>query len=294
MRATSAGITSATVARYSITVAEPADSLLNFWRPCFTPPMKHDSPNTRSRLPMMLPVIEALTISVWWARRATMAMISSAALPNVALRNPPSVGPDRRARCSVADPMRPAAGTSDTAAVTKTHIETPLCQRNHRLIGAATRSRFSQLPVTIRSNWVAGDGMRHYQSGFRPHLPSENSRTWRRPGGSNFIEIVIYLVIDLLSEPVVEILSGYLIQTSQKRCTTRGCPYFATASHFLTARMSAHGCEPSLRTRRLRDGSTYERDDQAVGERKGFRVRCRERRQRVFLPPVRVQRLQVR
>ena len=42
---------------------------------------------------MMLPVIEALTTSMWPARSATIAMISSAALPNVALRNPPSVGP---------------------------------------------------------------------------------------------------------------------------------------------------------------------------------------------------------
>ena len=38
---------------------------------------------------MMLPVIEALTSSTWPLRSATSAMISSAALPNVALRNPP-------------------------------------------------------------------------------------------------------------------------------------------------------------------------------------------------------------
>ena len=42
---------------------------------------------------MMLPVIDALTTSVWLPRSAAIAMISSAALPNVALRNPPSVGP---------------------------------------------------------------------------------------------------------------------------------------------------------------------------------------------------------
>ena len=42
---------------------------------------------------MMLPVIDALTSSTCPLRSATMAMISSAALPNVALRKPPQAGP---------------------------------------------------------------------------------------------------------------------------------------------------------------------------------------------------------
>ena len=59
---------------------------------------------------------------------------------------------------------------------------------------------------------------------------------------TELLEIVVHSMIDLLSEPVVDpIISGYLIQTSQKRCTTRGCPYFATVSHFLTTLMSARG-----------------------------------------------------
>jgi hypothetical protein len=65
---------------------------------------------------------------------------------------PPRVGPARRARCSVATPISPAAGTSDTAEVTNTQIETPLCQRSHRLMGAAINRQFSHLPVTILSN----------------------------------------------------------------------------------------------------------------------------------------------
>ncbi len=105
---------------------------------------------------MMLPVIEALTTSVWPARSATVAIISSAALPKVAFRNPPSVGPDRRARCSVAVPINPAAGTRDTAASTNTHTETPDCQRSARLSGAATRSTFNQLAVNMRSSCVSG------------------------------------------------------------------------------------------------------------------------------------------
>ena len=43
----------------------------------------------------MLPVIEALTRSTSPARRATIEMISSAALPKVALSRPPIVGPVR-------------------------------------------------------------------------------------------------------------------------------------------------------------------------------------------------------
>ncbi len=47
----------------------------------------------RSRLPRMLPVMEAFTRSTRPARSATSAMISSAALPKVALSRPPTVGP---------------------------------------------------------------------------------------------------------------------------------------------------------------------------------------------------------
>ena len=53
----------------------------------------------------MLPVIEALTSSTSPRRRAEIAMMSSAALPKVALSNPPIVGPVWCARCSVASPM---------------------------------------------------------------------------------------------------------------------------------------------------------------------------------------------
>jgi hypothetical protein len=60
---------------------------------------------------------------MWFARSATIAMISSAALPKVAFRNPPSVGPQRLASSSVASPMSPAAGMSVTAAVTNSQSD---------------------------------------------------------------------------------------------------------------------------------------------------------------------------
>ena len=99
---------------------------------------------------MMLPVIEALTTSMWCARSATIAMISSAALPNVALRKPPSVGPDRlgeifgrladqpgrrdqRDRRGDEDPERRAAR----------------CSASHQLIGAATSRTLSQLEKSV-------------------------------------------------------------------------------------------------------------------------------------------------
>src|SRR5256885_445388 len=87
------------------------------------PPTKNESPRTSSRLPTMLPVIDALTSATWPLRSATSAMMSSAALPNVALRKPPHAGPERRASWSVPRPMSPASGTSDAAAATNTHDE---------------------------------------------------------------------------------------------------------------------------------------------------------------------------
>ena len=50
---------------------------------------------------MMLPVSDALTTLSSPRKSANRAMISSAALPNVALSSPPSPGPSRSARFSV-------------------------------------------------------------------------------------------------------------------------------------------------------------------------------------------------
>ena len=120
-RSNTAGITSATTARNSIAAMLVAAVRLNFCDRRPIPPTKNEKPRTSSRLPMMLPVIDALTSSTWPSPSATTAMISSAALPNVALRKPPHAGPERSASSSVAEPMSPASGTSETAAVMNTH-----------------------------------------------------------------------------------------------------------------------------------------------------------------------------
>ena len=70
----------------------------------------------------MLPMIEAFTSSISPARSATMAIMSSAALPKVALSSPPTAGPLRLARCSVASPMYPASGMMAAAARANTRL----------------------------------------------------------------------------------------------------------------------------------------------------------------------------
>ena len=59
---------------------------------------------------MIEPVIDAFTTSWSPARSATIAMMSSAALPKVALSRPPMPSPTFSARCSVAFPISPASG----------------------------------------------------------------------------------------------------------------------------------------------------------------------------------------
>src|SRR5436190_17802082 len=70
-------------------------------------------------------------------------MISSAALPNVALRNPPHAGPDRAASCSVPRPMRPASGISDTAAVRNSQGDAGEVTASNHDSGASTSSALS-------------------------------------------------------------------------------------------------------------------------------------------------------
>src|SRR5215467_16195701 len=84
-------------------------------------------------------------------------MISSAAFPNVALRKPPSVGPEWFASSSVASPISPAAGISVIAAVVNSHIDVSPDQASHQLTGATTRSTFSHRAVTARDNCPATD-----------------------------------------------------------------------------------------------------------------------------------------
>ena len=59
---------------------------------------------------MIEPVIEALTTSSSPWRIRKKAMIISVTLPNVAFSKPPTWGPERAARSSVAWPINPASG----------------------------------------------------------------------------------------------------------------------------------------------------------------------------------------
>src|SRR6185312_5855855 len=95
-----------------------------------------------------------------------MAMISSAAFPKVALRNPPRAGPDRRASCSVPSPIRPASGTSEIAATMKVHADSGANTATAHDTGAAAINRFSLLSVrelsTGRQAWSAASRAGRY------------------------------------------------------------------------------------------------------------------------------------
>ncbi len=102
------GIASATATIASIDEFAPAIVAENFWVPCLSPPIRKLAPNTSSTFPMIEPRIEALTTVVRPAAKAKVVMRSSAALPKVALRRPPTRGPAWWPRLSVACPRTQA------------------------------------------------------------------------------------------------------------------------------------------------------------------------------------------
>jgi hypothetical protein len=81
---------------------------------------EHRGASTSRMFPTIEPTSDALTTSCSPARSAANAMISPAALPNVALRRPPTPSPSRVAICSVARPIQPARGTMASADATNT------------------------------------------------------------------------------------------------------------------------------------------------------------------------------
>ena len=105
-----------------IAVAETrAAVLLNLWCEKRRPPANADAPSTSNRLPMIDPVSDAFTTVVSPFESAISAIISSAALPKVALRNPPMPAPVCAAICSVARPNQPARGIMPAPATTKSN-----------------------------------------------------------------------------------------------------------------------------------------------------------------------------
>jgi hypothetical protein len=103
------------------------------WKSCRArrqPPASIAAPSTSRAFPITDPTSVALTTSCSPSESANRAMISSGALPNVTFSSPATPGPECSASCSVASPIRAAAGTTATADVAKTLAA-----------GAPTRSR---------------------------------------------------------------------------------------------------------------------------------------------------------
>ena len=88
------GRESAAATMASIEALMPAISAEKVWTPFFRPPKRRLAPSTSRTLPMIEPMIEAFTTVVRPAERAKMVIMSSAALPKVALRMPPMRGPE--------------------------------------------------------------------------------------------------------------------------------------------------------------------------------------------------------
>src|SRR5215207_6169879 len=122
----------------------PASAVLNFWVLWRRPPISWAAPNTSNRLPRIEPVMDAFTRSIRPARRARIAMISSARLPRVALSRPPSVGPVYAAISSVARPRYPERGM--IARALKPKISTGFACTYSAMIAAGTnRSRIERI-----------------------------------------------------------------------------------------------------------------------------------------------------
>jgi hypothetical protein len=105
------GNASAKAMMASIAAFAPAMVVENLCVPFLRPPNRMLAPRTRRTLPMTEPMIEAFTTPVRPAERAKMVMMSSAALPKVALRTPLTRGPAWWPTLSVASPRSQARPT---------------------------------------------------------------------------------------------------------------------------------------------------------------------------------------
>jgi len=161
-------------------VAEtPAATRLNSCLRNLMPPERNARPRTSRMLPMIEPVMEALTTPVSPFERAKSPMMSSAALPNVALRKPPTPGPRCSVRCSVARPIHPARGTIARHDTTKSAVGFPSDGKNLRAMATGTNTR-SQSSLGLsherrRGAWEDGgaaldEAEGGVMSNYLPHL----------------------------------------------------------------------------------------------------------------------------
>jgi len=115
-------------------------------------------------LPIIEPTIDALTTLLGPFESAITAMISSAALPNVAFNNPPAPSPIRVANASVARPIHPASGIMPMAEQMKSAVgfSTPGQNRNAIAIGTNKTS-----PVKVGFNFTMNSDRIAHAPGLR-------------------------------------------------------------------------------------------------------------------------------
>ncbi len=140
---------SATTASSSISEVTFAAVRSKYWRSRLRPPISMAAPITSRMLPRMEPISEALTTSCSPSLSAKKAMMSSGALPNVTLRNPPMPGPERAASSSVARPISAAVGMTPAAEVRKITVADACISSRTIAIGMKGTSRYGQ-PVPLR------------------------------------------------------------------------------------------------------------------------------------------------
>src|SRR5262245_53789040 len=146
-----AGRISAIAASVSSVACERAPAALkrcSLWR---RPPASIAAPSTSRMFPTMEPTSEAFTTVCRPVRSAAKAMISSAALPNVALSRPPTPSPSRVASCSVACPIQPASGTIASADAAKiARCRSGASHSSASVIGTNTSSQL--MPTSPRAS----------------------------------------------------------------------------------------------------------------------------------------------
>src|SRR6266545_556939 len=154
------GMTRAMAASVRAVAETPAATRLNSCLRNLRPPERNERPRTSRTLPMIEPVMEALTTPVSPFERAKSPMMSSAALPNVALRSPPTPCPRCSARCSVARPIHLARGTIARHDTTKSAVGFSSDGKYLRAMatGTNTRSQSSRglSQERRRGAWAAG------------------------------------------------------------------------------------------------------------------------------------------
>ena len=102
---------------------------------------------------MIEPVSDDFTMLTRPAWRANDEMMISGALPSVALSRPPTVGPRKRARASVASPINPASGTIASADARNTRIGLAPNRSRPIPIGTKTSSQFRLIGIAPAPAW---------------------------------------------------------------------------------------------------------------------------------------------